>query len=188
MSNNRAVESAIRSLRSIVEATCRHPERLEFRAVDKKAEVVIHIKVHPVDSRRIVGAAASNIRALQTMARLLFFGTGRIVNIQPIEWHKQPEGTYAMFEAKENWNEPLITNILETAATIVFHETCRVRAARINDEMTKLIVSVPQNYNIPEAVKTRFQQAAQVLFVPIGINHGRRLHVETETVSSGARA
>lgn len=181
--NNTAVQSAVSTVKQIVEATCRHPNMMQFYHEDTGTEVVMRIKVHPADSRRLVGARADNIKALRIMARLMLWGTGRLANIQQIEWHDVPEGDYEPFNLKADWQEPKLTNLIETMAFIVFHERCKAitKPVENNDEMTKIIVNVPVNDNRPKTVATDFDKAAKVLFVPIGINHGRRLHIETRT-------
>jgi hypothetical protein len=166
-------------LKELIAALCHKPELLTVEFMEQESTLLIRVCAHPTDARIIVGTGASHLKAVVSLARLLFWGSHKLVQIMPIESvDGEAEKPYQRFEAREDWQEKKLVDLMQRLAEAVFRDAkVSVNSIEENSWSSRfdVILEPPQN----ESAVKRFSSAIAILFVPIGCSHGRMIYANT---------
>ena len=172
-------ETAMSLLREVATLICAHPQMLEMRLVDLES-YVIETTAHPSDSRRLVGKDGVHFRALTSLARLLFHGSGRLVTFMPVTSPDVAETPWAKMKPDPNWPKDRVVALVKGLASAVFTEAhIEVELVPHNDWSSKIIVRILEDRQ--DNVERRFSAALHTLFTPIGSNIGHMLYVAVDS-------
>jgi predicted RNA-binding protein YlqC (UPF0109 family) len=176
------VDKALELIKAVLLGLCKYPETLQFEPEERSGSMQIRITCHPTDSRRIVGKHGTHLRAIDSLARLLFWKTHLLVTILPITSTDEPETPWEKFEPREDWPEQAMKGLLHDLAVNVFHR-CEVfvgsdAAGRDAHRLTVYLTPFPASE--PHVVK-RFASAVSILLIPIGTQCGRKLYADVAT-------
>jgi len=176
------VETSLELLKAVLLALCKYPDKLEFDTEERAGSVQIRITCHPTDSRRIVGKLGTCLRALDSMARLLFWGSHLLVTFLPIKSTADAESPKEKFEPRADWPEERLKDLLHDLAAGVFRDCAvRVESTIVGHESNNLTVWLDPFPAVESHVVRRFASSVAILFVPIGTNHGRRISADVAT-------
>ena len=172
---NTVAASASKLLKEIVESLCQKPDLLTVKFHEEDTTVLIQISAHPNDAKILVGNGASHLSALASLARLLYFGSHKLVQIMPIESVEAETLPYRKFKSKEKWGKEKLVNLAERITTSVFpNATATVECKDESSWASRFLITITPQQN--EAAVKRFSSAMAVLFVPIGTNAGRMIY------------
>ena len=180
------IESGQVILREVIAAMCRNCDVLKVDFYDDETSVRIVIQAHETDSRILVGSCGAHIKHLHSLARLLFWGSGRIVQIMPvIAVAGTTSDAYRKFTPRADWSEAYIGGLLKRIAEAVF-SGASVKVVSQEDTTWSQNMRVCLTPEQNPAVARRLASILSVLFLPIGTKFGRMVYV---TLANGpARA
>ena len=180
------IESGQVILREVIAAMCRNCDVLKVDFYDDETSVRIVIQAHEIDSRILVGACGAHIKHLHSLARLLFWGSRRIVQIMPvIAVAGTTSDAYRKFTPRADWSEAYIGGLLKRIAEAVF-SGASVKVVSQEDTTWSQNMRVCLTPEQNPAVARRLASILSVLFLPIGTKFGRMVYV---TLANGpARA
>lgn len=177
------IESGQAILREVIAAMCHNRDLLKVDFYDDDTSIRIVIEAHATDSRILVGSCGAHIKNLHNLARLLFWGSGRIVQILPVV---TVDGTssdaYRKFTPKEDWSEAYIIGLLTRIAEAVF-SGASVTVVSQEDTTWSQNMRVCLTPGQNPAVAKRLASSLAVLFLPIGTKFGRMVYV---TLANGS--
>ena len=126
------------------------------------------------DSKILAGHGGAHIKALITVAILLFRGTRLRVEIGGIQCDGAVEKEFEDFAPRKEWPKAKVVELLRDCAQACFGE-CEVseRSAEGSDEKSVLCVTLARTGKS----EVRFGRAMATLFRPIGCRNGRKLAV-----------
>jgi len=165
-------------LTELVKSLCHMPDNLEIDFHEQESTVLVQITAHPNDARILVGTARCHLTAIETLARLLYFGSHKLVQFMPIEsWEDEPMLPQRKFVALDNWPETKFKSLLERLTKSCFHEaSVMIESRQLNNFTHKFTVRLNPAQH-PSAV-SKFAAAIAILFVPIGAASGRYIHAD----------
>lgn len=169
------VERGSKMVDEVIRSMTKHPDRVKVNVAESGAGVVtIQITAHPSDTRRIVGVQGSNLGALSNLTRLLFRGSGKMVQYSRVEFYEVPEDIREGFTPDSEWPKDRIVNLVDRLSRAVFDcKEVTVEAIDVPDSVTVINVKVGV---VSDAVR-RFGSAMSKVFNVIGNVHGRILMV-----------
>lgn len=176
MNSETVTETGEALLREVITAICQYPKLVEIEFLKDESTVLVQIVAHPTDARILVGGGGAHIKALASLARLLFYGSQKIVTIMPIASHEDAEEKpYRKFQPNPKWPELKMMDLAETLTRNVFRNAnVKIKSEEDSDCASKFIIQIepPQNAT---AVR-KFSAAMAILFQPIGCNVGRMIY------------
>lgn len=175
--SQQVVETGLDLVLQIVKAMSAHPELVRLDVEETAGGLGLTVTAHPSDTRRIVGRGAANLQALDSLTRLLFWGSGGLVKFYPLVALKVAEDERKPFKPVVDWPAEDIIGLLEWIACTVFAGSAYSVKIERHDEMpcaTKLVVIVDGDVG---PVLGRFANAAAQVFQSIGQVRGRVLYV-----------
>ena len=161
----------------IVAAMCRTPEK--FRMDSRNGSAVIEIKftvADTVDSSRVVGVGAERLKCLHALASMMFKASGKKVIIGKVEKEKECAIDYTRFAPAEKWNKTLVETLFKDTVATYFPGNGVVIRMEDSGDTTKLFAVVKKM----DAAAILFGKVVYELFVPIGIQNGRRIVADVE--------
>jgi len=171
------ISKALSVLERLVAAMCRTPSAMRMDA--RVGGAVIEIKftvADTVDSSRVVGVGAERLKCLHALASMMFKASGKKVIIGKVEKEKECAIDYTRFVPEDGWNKGLVETLFEdTVATYFPGNGVTVRTEDSGDT-TKLFAVVKKM----DAAAILFAKVAYEIFVPVGIQNGRRIIADVE--------
>jgi len=168
----------------VIRAICRRPDLLEVKFEDNNQTVHVCIRAHPNDSKIIVGAGGSHLSAISTISRLLFHGSGKLIQFLPVVTIPgHAEMPYERMKPNKNWPQKEMMDFAERIAKGVF-DGAEVEVKRVpqSPHASKFVITIWPNHKVSKSVIDKFASAMAILFVPIGSNVG---HLIYATVKEG---
>lgn len=167
-------------LKELIASLCHQPEKLTVEFMEQESTLLIRVCAHPTDARIIVGTGASHLKAIVSLARLLFWGSHKLVQIMPIEsLDGEAEKPYQRFKARKDWQEKKLVDLMQRLAEAVFRDAAvTVNSVEENNWSSRLDVLLTPQQN--ESAVKRFSSAVAILFVPIGCANGRMLYANVK--------
>lgn len=169
------LEQGERMLIEVIEAMCCEPDMFTVQYHDDGNTVRVEIVCHPHDSRTIVGKGAAHLKQLASLARSLFWGTHRIVQIMPVQALANTGNVHNLpYTPLDDWDEQYLLGLFQRIGQAVFRQAdvAVVSTADTTWSNTFRMTLTPPQPSVPV---NRLAQALSVLFLPIGTTHGRMI-------------
>ena len=177
MTEELQISRALSVLERLIAAMCRTPARLKMDARVGTSVVEINFTVaDTIDSKRIVGVGGNRLTNIQRLASMMLKPSGKKVILGQVEKEKECPVEYTQFEADDGWPRAAIETLFKDTVAAYFPENGVAVRTEDNADTTKLFAVVPKL----DAAAILFARVAYEIFVPIGINAGRRLIADVE--------
>jgi hypothetical protein len=176
------VGRALQLLERLTSEMCAGKVETEAEVGDRSV-LVRFVASSAADSKVLAGHGGAHIKALITVAILLFKGTHLRVEIDRIECEGEVEMALDDFVPRKDWPKDKVVSLLKDCAAACFGE-CAVSERSANGSGEKSVLRV----TLARAGKSevRFARAMATLFRPIGVKNGRKLAVLLRSQSKGA--
>ena len=173
MSDDLRVGRALQLLERLASEMCVGKVETEAE-VGERSVLVRFVASSVTDSKILAGHGGAHVKALTTVAILLFRGTRLRVEIGGIECDGEVEKEFVDFAPRKDWPKAKVVELLRDCAQACFG-TCEVseRSAEGSDEKSVLSVTLERTGKS----EVRFGRAMATLFRPIGCRNGRKLAV-----------
>ena len=157
---------------------CHHPEQLKMRVDVGASRVSVRFHAHPTDVGRLVGADGATLRALKTVASLLFFAQRKAVEFERVVDNGQPKEGRVKFKPRADWPKDKLLTLLLDVARESFDDqdavvTCLPGELEHN---SRFVVRLGRKW----VALDRFGEAMAVLGNPIGTANGQILKIDVE--------
>ena len=171
------IERGQELLGEVCRAMCREPDKLRVQFHDDGTTIRVQLTAHPSDAKILVGTNGAHIKQHYSLARSLFWGSSRVVQILEVESHDEPDLPSYYFRPANEWSDCRMRSLLTRLAGAAFPDSaCEIESApqsSWSQNMTITLIPEPGNW---QAVRC-FAASLSVLFVPIGKRDGRIVYV-----------
>jgi predicted RNA-binding protein YlqC (UPF0109 family) len=159
-------------------AVCHHPEQLQVNADVGASRVSIRFYAHPTDVGRLVGADGATLRALKTVASLLFFAQRKAVEFERVVDNGQLKEARRKFKPRADWPKDKLLSLLLDVARESFDDQ-DVTVKCVPGELahnSRFVIRFGRKW----VGLDRFGEALAVLGNPIGTANGQILKFDVE--------
>lgn len=164
-------------LGEVFRAMCREPGELRVQFHDDGTTIRVQLTAHPSDARILVGTNGAHIKQLASLAKSLFWGSHRVVQILEVESHDEPQLPSYYFRPAKEWNDRRMRSLLTRLAEAAFPDaTCEIESAPHSTWSQNMALTLTPEPSNRQAVHC-FAAALSVLFIPIGKRDGRIVYV-----------
>ncbi len=172
------VSRALSVVEKMASMMCSKPNEISMRAQvgSTKCEINFHV-ADSVDSKRLVGQGGARLKSFQALLAMLLRDSGIEAIIGRVEKDKDCPTPFLKFEAKADWDKEEIVRLFNETACACFPEQEVVtRAVDTSSTSTWLYAQ----FETQDEITSKFTDLAGDMFGAIGINHGRRIIVDSE--------
>ena len=166
------IELAKQLMHRVFLAIAVRPDELKLTWERSPGLLEATVQANPADTRRLVGRNADNLKMLSALFRLLAYGTGVHVKILDLVPNENPAPAFFKLTTDPEWPRQDLETLLRDLAEEIFETPVIIVTELPKPSLAKMYAMIQADMDEKDSAMTLFNQAVNVLFLPMGWKYG----------------